>query len=79
MHCDKESNLMQKSWEWEIKINVCYSVAVFSVECSCTSLTDLPEGSAVLANSLLHLNAVGVEQAIVGPTGTVKDAEGLVK
>jgi hypothetical protein len=43
------------------------------------SLTDLPDGSAILANSLLHLKAVGVEQAIVGPTGTVKAALEQVK
>ena len=40
--------------------------------------TDLPEGSASFWNSLLHLNAVGVEHAIVGPTGTVKAAVGQV-
>ena len=54
------------------------AVKILANACSC-SLTDLPEGSFIFANSLLHLKAVGVEQAIVGPIGTVKAAVGATE
>src|ERR1700676_1432149 len=45
----------------------------------CTPFTALPDGSSIFANSCDQRNAAGVEHAIDGPTGTVRQAVEFLK
>src|SRR5438105_3698633 len=57
----------------------CRKNQIVSTAYRCTPFTALPDGSSIFANSCDQRNAVGVEHAIEGPTGTVRQAVGFLK